>query len=133
MFNLDQILKSAVTIGTGEALPGYLDELAALGVSSYVTFVADGHTEYRGRDGYKVDSGPCHNFIKIAHEPNTDFFRLRLIFHQQGKLRSEIFCSDCGSSGVSKWEVDIATRSCTYFNRKGERMIVELIPVAASA
>lgn len=38
------------------------------------------------------------------------------------------FCSDCAKSGVEKWAVSMGKMTCTYFDKSGNKLLVEIIP-----
>jgi len=63
--------------------------------------------------------------IKAAHS-NVNKFDLKA--HQQGKTDYSTFCSDCAKSGVEKWAVSMEEMTCSYFDKAGNKLLVEVIP-----
>ena len=60
---------------------------------------------------------------------NGNQFIADLKTHQQGGTDYPTFCNDCAKSGVEKWIVDMKRMTCTYYDKKGNEMLVEQIPV----
>lgn len=65
-----------------------------------------------------------------ADVSNETQFRSDLKAHQQGKTDYTAFCNNCAVSGIDKWEVRINHQmSCTYFDKAGNEILVEKIPL----
>lgn len=128
MFTIEQIKSTHSKVKSGADFPNYIKDLALLGVSSYETFVSDGHTEYFGKDDYKITSGTKYQILPVAGRTNAIQFEQDLKAHQQGKTDYPAFCRDCASSGINKWIVNIVQMTCTYYDFAGNPMLQEPIP-----
>jgi len=128
MFTIDQINEAHSKIETGADFPNYIQDLVILGITSYETFVADGHTMYFGMDGTKIQSDANHVVIKLADECDKSQFLEDLKNHQQGETSYQTFFLDCAWSGIEKWVVDTTKMTCTYYDKKGNEILAEAIP-----
>lgn len=109
--------------------PGYVPDLVKLGVISYETYVADGHSVYSGSDNDQISSQPIYNQLFIAEKCDAEQFISDLKAHQQGQTNYAEFCDDCAKSGILKWAVSTEKMSCTYFDLAGNEVLTELIPL----
>ncbi len=128
MFTIDQIQSAHSKVKSGADFPAYVQDLIALGVEKYHTFVTDGHTEYFGTDDYKAASPAKYVPLEIADPENKEKFVERLKLHQQGGTDYMTFCKDAAEAGVEKWTVDTIRMTCTYYDTSGKEMLVEAIP-----
>lgn len=129
MFTIDQIQAAHAKVKTGADFPKYIQELIALGIHSYDTFVLDGHAVFYG-NGQQLSSNAKYPEINITPESNTEKFARFLKRHQQGETNYLIFCGHAAETGVQKWTVDTAAMTCTYFDSEGNMMLSEAIPGA---
>jgi uncharacterized protein YbcV (DUF1398 family) len=65
----------------------------------------------------------------VAENSNKERFIERLRIHQNGGSDYMTFCRDCADNGVEKWTLDMKAGTCTYFDTKGEIVIVEHFPL----
>jgi len=128
MFTTDQIKAAHSKVKSGADFPAYIQALKTLGVSSYETFVADGHTLYYEADSYETSTGAKYPAFKIAQISNIEQFKSAIKAHQMGKTDYPTFCSDCANSGIVKWVVSIEKMTCTYYDIAGKEVLVESIP-----
>lgn len=128
MFTIHQIKEAHSKVKTGADFPNYIQDLIQLGVKSYTTFVADGHSEYYGENEHKVLSESKYSELKIAEKSNPDTFKSNLKIHQLGQTDYMTFCNHSAESGVEKWEVDLLEMTCTYFDKNGTILLIENIP-----
>jgi uncharacterized protein YbcV (DUF1398 family) len=128
MITLDAIQDAHSKVKSGADFPAYIQELKTLGIKSYETFVSDGHAEYCGSAGEKILSGPKYHPLLIAQTYNNEHFMTDLHAHQQGKTDFMTFCADCARSGVEKRVMDLETMLCSYYDSKGNEVLVENIP-----
>ena len=56
MFTIEQINDLHARLGSARTFPEYVRALKALGVERYESNLADGHSEYFGQGGHRVDS-----------------------------------------------------------------------------
>lgn len=129
MFTLEQISQAHSKVKSGADFPQYIQDLIQLDVLHYSTFVDDGHTIYFGKDNHHVQSPAKYPALKIAGHSNKEKFAQDLKNHQQGKTDYPTFCSDAADAGVEKWTVDIAKMTCTYYDKHGNMLVSENIPL----
>ncbi len=128
MFTIEQILAAHSKVKSGADFPAYIQEIKNLGVTHYVTYVTDGHTDYHGESDFMV-TVPAKNAPKvIANVPQIEKFKAELLAHQQGKTDYPAFLNMCSETGVEKWEISMKAMTCSYFSMVGEILLVEKIP-----
>lgn len=128
MFTIEQIKEAHSKVKSGADFPKYIQDLIQLGVIFYETYVADGHTDYFGKDEYKTSSAEKYSTLSIAENSNVEGFKVDLKAHQQGKTDYLTFCNDCAKSGVEKWAVNMEKLTCTYYDKAGNELLIEGIP-----
>jgi uncharacterized protein YbcV (DUF1398 family) len=128
MFTTEQIKQAHSKVKSGADFPAYIKDLKQLGVTFYETYVSDGHTDYFGENNYKTSSQAKYGVLTIAEDCNADMFKADLSAHQQGKTDYPTFCKDCAKSGIEKWAVSIKNMTCTYYDKAGNKILVEQIP-----
>ncbi|WP_281226053.1 DUF1398 domain-containing protein [Flavobacterium aquiphilum] len=128
MFTIDQIKEAHSKVKSGADFPAYIQELIALGVKGYDTFVNDGHTEYFGTDDYRAVSPEKYATIAVAPSANKERFIEFLVMHQDGQTDYMTFCNHAGQCGIAKWAVDIIEMTCTYFDQSNAAILIEKIP-----
>lgn len=127
MFTLVQIKEAHAKVKSGADFPNYIKDLIGLGVTSYETFVFDGHTVFKGNEEFEIVSESKYDDLIISDSLNVEQFKSDLKNHQQGKTDYMTFCNDCAKSGVEKWEVCMKELTCTYFDKKGNVLLQESI------
>jgi uncharacterized protein YbcV (DUF1398 family) len=130
MFTVEQIKSAHAKVRSGADFPKYVQDLVGLGVIYYETYVTDGHTDYHGKDGYRVTSPKMFEALLIQAQSDPSQFKADLLAHQQGKTDYLTFCADCAKSGVEKWKVNMAMMTCTYHDKQGNEIVAENIPSA---
>lgn len=128
MFTVDQIKAAHSKVKSGADFPNYIQELIQLGVTSYETYVSDGHTEYFGKDAYQTSTTPTYDTLSIAEISNAEQFKIDLKAHQQGQTDYPTFCKDCAKSGIEKWTVAMDKMTCTYYDKAENELLTEIIP-----
>ncbi|HRG38738.1 MAG TPA: DUF1398 family protein [Bacteroidia bacterium] len=128
MFTLEQIKAAHAKVKSGADFPAYIQDIIKLGVTSYDTYVTDGHVDYKGIENHKLTASAKYEELIIAEISNKEQFLKDLKAHQQGKTDYPTFCKDCAKSGVYKWEVRMDTMTCTYYDKAGNELLVEVIP-----
>lgn len=128
MFTVDQIKAAHSKVKSGADFPAYIQDLRKLGVTHYETFVEDGHTEFYGTNDYKTTSPAKYGILEIAETSNEKQFKTDLKAHQGGKTDYPTFCNDAAKSGIEKWAVWMNKMTCTYFDKLGNEILVEVIP-----
>ena len=129
MFTIEQIKAAHSKVKSGADFPSYIQEIKQLGVLRYEAFVADGNVDYYGENDYKVSSGSKYESLDVVDTSDKVQFEADLKAHQQGKTNYPTFCSDCAKSGIEKWEVNMEKMTCTYFDKAGNELLAEIIPV----
>jgi uncharacterized protein YbcV (DUF1398 family) len=130
MFTLDQIKEAHSKTKTGVDFPQYIQDLIKIGVTSYNTYVNDGHTEYFGKNSYKIQSESRYPSIEVAAKGDIKNFADRLKMHQQGQTNYPTFCKDAAKTGVERWTVDMTAMTCTYYDKLKIKMLVEKISMS---
>lgn len=128
MFTIDEIKAAHSKVKTGADFPKYIQDLIALGVVSYDTYVADGHTDYYGANGYHQTSVAKYDKLVIADESDAEQFKFDLKSHQQGKSDYPTFCKLSAKYGVEKWIVNMPNMTCTYYDKSGKEILIEKVP-----
>ena len=128
MFTVEQIKAAHSKVKSGADFPAYIQDLKKLGVTSYETYVIDGHTDYFGENDYKTSSSAHYEALNLGDVSNAEQFKADLKAHQQGKTDYPTFCNDCAKSGIEKWAVCMNKMTCTYYDTAGNDILVEQIP-----
>ncbi|WP_114789787.1 DUF1398 family protein [Niabella yanshanensis] len=128
MFTVAQVKQAHIKVQSGADFPAYIQEIKALGVTGYEAFVSDGHITYFGANGFQTSAGPKYPELVIAELSDKDQFQADLKAHQQGNTDYPTFCSDCARSGIEKWMVEMGAMTCTYYDKSGNKILVEVIP-----
>jgi uncharacterized protein YbcV (DUF1398 family) len=128
MFTIDQIKEAHAKVKSGADFPAYIQDLIALGVKGYDTFVNDGHVEYFGVDDFRAVATETYNSISIAPAANKERFIEFLVMHQDGQTDYLSFCNHAAQCGIAKWSVNIIEMICTYFDQSGAEILIEKIP-----
>ena len=113
MFTIQQIKEAHAKVKSGADFPKYIQEIIALGVTSFETFVFDNHTDYYGKDNYFTSSQGFSGTLPIANRSDVEQFKLDLKSHQQGHTDYMTFLKDCAKSGVEKWIVVMDKMTCS--------------------
>lgn len=128
MIHIEDIKSAHAKVKSGADFPAYIKAIKQMGVKSYATYVADGHTDYHGNAGERLTSEARYEVKSISAAADQEQFIASLRHHQQGHSSFPEFVTACATSGIEKWEVDLHAMTCTYFDRKGETILVEEIP-----
>lgn len=128
MFTIQQIKDAHSKTKSGSDFPKYMQDIIELGVTSFETFVYDNHTNYYGKNDFQTSSEGFTETLTIADESNIEQFKSDLKAHQQGKTDYMTFLKDCAKLGVEKWIVVMDKMTCSYYDKSGNEMVVEVIP-----
>lgn len=129
MFTIHQIEEIHAKVKSGADFPHYIQELTEVGVISYSIYVNDGHTDYQGIDNFHLVSDAKYPTLTIAENGDIERLKHALSIHQQGQTNYMTFCKHSADAGVYKWTVDITNMLCTYYDKDGDTMLVEKIPI----
>jgi uncharacterized protein YbcV (DUF1398 family) len=128
MFTIAQIKEAHSKVKSGADFPVYIQELIALGVKGYDTFVNDGHVEYFGADNFRAADTDTYAIITVAPFANKERFIEFLVMHQDGQTDYLTFCNHAAQCGIARWRVNIIEMTCTYFDQKNAEILIEKIP-----
>ena len=128
MFTVDQIEQAHSKVKSGADFPKYIQEIKALGVVAFETWVNDSHTDYFGDNNFHTASNPKYDKLLISENSDVENFKARLKEHQQGKTDYFTFCKDCAETGIEKWIVNLNQMTCIYYDKIGTEILVEQIP-----
>lgn len=128
MFSLEEIKNAHSKVKSGADFPIYIQDLKKLGITQYSTFVSDGHTEFLGQNNYHITSEGNYKTLDIHEVANSQQFKDALKAHQEGKTDYPTFCKDCAHAGIKKWTVSILQRTCIYFDKSENKVLLENIP-----
>jgi len=128
MFTIEQIKAVHSKVKSGADFPTYIQEIKAMGVAGYETWVKDSHTEYFGAYDYRTSSTPMYKVLEISNSIDKTTFQHYLKIHQQGETDYLTFCRHCAETGIQKWFVSLDQMTCTYYDKAGNEVLVEQIP-----
>ena len=128
MFTLNQIKEAHSKVKSGADFPAYIREIKAMGVTQYESYVSDGHIDYHGANGHTAKVPAKYDALIVADQPDQEQFKTDLKAHQQGKTDYQTFCRDCAKSGIEKWTVSMDQMTCTYYDKAGNEILIEMIP-----
>ena len=128
MFTEEQIRQVHSKVKSGADFPSYIQELKGLGVTYYETFLTDGHSVYHGKNHFELITQPRFGTVLIPDEINEAQLRADIANHQQGKSNYEEIIKQCTQNGVKKWAICMDGMTCSYFDKTGNKILVEKIP-----
>ena len=128
MFTVDQIKAAHSKVKSGADFPAYIKEIKALGVTHYEAYVTDGHIDYQGANDYTAKVPAKYDPLVIADTSNIEQFKAELVAHQQGKTDFLTFIKMCATFGIEKWAICMDRMTCTYYDKVGKEILVEVIP-----
>lgn len=129
MFTLNQINEAHEKVRSGTDFPLYIQELSLLGVLEYTIYVIDGHAEYKGENNHFLISEEAYQALEISSSTEKRTFCDCLKAHQEGKTDYMTFCEDSAKTGINKWIVDIDAKTCAYYDKSENLILVEKIPI----
>lgn len=128
MFTIEQIKAAHHKVKSGADFPAYIQEIKALGVTSYEAYVTDGHIDYHGTNQFSAEARATYDPIEIAGTLKMEEFKAELIAHQKGKTDYTTFIKMCAENGIEKWVVTMDEMTCTYYDLQGNEVLMEQIP-----
>jgi uncharacterized protein YbcV (DUF1398 family) len=127
MFTIEQINDVHAKLGTMKDFLSYVTALRLLGVEKYDSYLTDGHSQYFGAEGYYVDSELVHEKLLIADNNDKESFLRHLSLHEQRKTDYMTVSRGLAESGIEKWTVDTGAATISYYDKKGNQLLVESI------
>jgi uncharacterized protein YbcV (DUF1398 family) len=128
MFTVEQIEFAHSKVKSGAEFPKYIQQIKEIGVIAFETFVLDSHTKYFGKNNFQIESHPKYSELTIANSSNKEKFIQYLKIHQQGATDYHTFCTHCAETGIEKWYVNLEKFTCTYYDKSGNEVLVEIVP-----
>ncbi|UXP31559.1 DUF1398 domain-containing protein [Reichenbachiella agarivorans] len=129
MFTIEQIKEAHSKVKSGADFPSYIAEIKALGITHYEAYVSDGQIHYHGANDYTAKVPAKYESLVIADSSKMEEFKVELIAHQQGKTDFLTFIKMCAKFGIEKWTICMNDMTCTYFDKRGNKVLIEEIPV----
>ncbi|HEY0752701.1 MAG TPA: DUF1398 family protein [Ktedonobacteraceae bacterium] len=127
MFTLEQLNEIHNQLGTMQGFSQYVRALQASGVEKYASYLADGHTEFFGKDGYKVVSPSVHDILTISDVSDSAKAQEHLELHNQGKTSYLEMSKGLADSGVEKWSVDTHNMTFACYDKQGNELLMEKV------
>lgn len=113
---------------TGADFPRLIRDLKALGIVSYDHLLTTGSNIFHGKDGQSVSLSNMGPAVTVSPQPNLELLKKYIAMHQGGLTNYPTLCGQAGEAGVEKWTSDLLAMTCTYFDKTGRKLHVELIP-----
>lgn len=129
MFTVEQLRDAHGKVKSGADFPAYIQDIKALGVTYYEAYVSDGHINYHGPNDFTAKVPAKYDPLVIADTPDIDEFKAGLMAHQQGKTDFLTFISMCATNGIEKWVISIEKMTCIYYDKAGNTVLTEEIPL----
>jgi len=128
MFTAEQIKAAHSKVKSGADFPSYIKEIKGLGVTHYEAYVSDGHIDYHGADNYTAKIPAKYDPLVINDTSKGEEFKKELAAHQQGKTDFLTFIKMCATFGVKNWAISMDKMTCTYYDKAGNKILIEQIP-----
>lgn len=128
MFTIQQINEANARVKTGADFPRLAQEFFEMGILTNEVYVDDGRAEYFGKDDFVVKTPATHPILIVADESQAEKFQHYLKIHQQGQTDYPTFLEHSAETGIEKWTLDFTAKTCTYLDKKGNKILVEQIP-----
>jgi len=126
-FTLEQIHDIHDRLGTMERLPDYVGALAAIGVKTYDSFLADGHSEYFAADERSIVSPPVHDVLQVNDTSDRDQVIEHLRLHELGRTTYLEMSAGLAASGVERWTINTEAMTLTYIDKQGHVLVTDAI------
>jgi uncharacterized protein YbcV (DUF1398 family) len=130
MFTKEQIHEAFIKVKSGADFPQFVKDLKTLGVVYYDNFVSDGRTVYYGRNNFVIEGEPKYPEIKVYDTSSSSALKHAILIHQQGQTDYPKFCLQAAESGVEKWTTHMEEMTVTYYDKQGNKLSVEPIPIS---
>jgi len=127
MFTIEQINNLHEKLGTMKHLLSYVTALKSLGVEKFDSYLTDGHSQYFGTEGYCIESDPVHEKLLIADNSDKESFLHHLSLHEERKTDYMAMSRGLAESGIEKWTIDTNAATISYYDKKGNLLLVESI------
>lgn len=128
MFTVEQIKAAHSKVKSGADFPAYIKEIKSFGITHYEAYITDGHIDYHGANNYIAKVPAKYDTLEITDTPKSEEFKAALVAHQQGKTDFLTFIKMCATFGIEKWEICMDKMTCTYYDKAGNKILIEQIP-----
>ena len=128
MFTIDQIHEAFAKVRSGADFPQFVQDLKAIGVTHYDNFVSDGRTTYFGLNDFTLDGESKYPKMDVNDVGSSESLKHAISIHQQGQTDYPTFCKQAADAGVEKWTTHAIEMTVTYYDKKGNKQVVEPIP-----
>lgn len=129
MFTIHQLHEAFKKVKTGADFPQLVQNLKAIGVSHYDNFVTDGKTNYHGAENFVLTGEAKYPPMIVGETGSAEMLKHALSIHQQGQTDYPAFCRQAAEAGVEKWRTDMNEMTVTYFDKVGNKLVAEPIPL----
>ncbi len=129
MFTIEQIKTTHAKVKSGADFPQYVQDMKKLGISSYEHYLTDGHVTYLGFDGSTLSADAKWQERVVADKASKEQLSEFIRQHQAGHSDYPTICLQVASAGIEKWIVDMVKMTCTYYDKQGNEILVEEIPL----
>lgn len=113
---------------TGADFPRLILDLKKLGIVSYDHMLASGSNVFHGKNGQSVSLSKMGPSVPVNDNADVELLKKHISEHQRGLTDYPALCGLAGQAGVDQWTCDLLAMTCTYFDRVGRKLHVELIP-----
>lgn len=127
MFTIEQINALHEKLGNMKNFSSYVTALKLLGVEKFDSYLADGHSEYFGAGGYHIESAPVHEKLIVAASSDKESFLRHLKLHEDRETDYITMSRGLAESGIEKWSVDTDMATISYYDKKGDKLLIEPI------
>ena len=113
---------------TGADFPRLIQDLKKLGIVSYDHMLESGSNIFHGKHGQSVSLSNMGPSVLVNGQADLELLKKHISEHQRGLTNYPTLCGLAGEAGVEKWTSDLLAMTCTYFDKSGRKLHVELIP-----
>ena len=125
MFTLEQITDIHDRSGNRDTLAEYLRALRDIGVASYDSYLADGHSAYFGADGQELIGPAFHETFDVADTCDKEEFLRYLRRVERDGIGYVEMSKALAENGVEKWTFDTEKLTITYVDKAGTVLLSE--------
>ena len=127
LFTADNIKAIYSRPRTGADFPALIRELKGAGVTSYDHVIETGANVFRGGNGETLTLDNMGPACRMSDCPDLESLKRVIAEHQRGLSNYPTLCRLVGEVGVKKWVCDLSAMTCSYFDKSGGKMHVEVI------
>jgi len=128
MITQDQIRQAAEKVKSGADFPRFIQDLKALGITHYDTYVDNGSTCYYGAGDDRLETPGKYPAVDVQPVGAVGQLQAALASHQQGHTDYPTFCRQAAVAGVASWTTRLVEMTVSYCDKQGAVLLVEDIP-----